>query len=78
MLSFETFSNDDTELEYWSRGMYVLPRCLALQCNFLYFDVIFSGVLGSALCLQKWALCCVSCAAVASSISGWKRYCSLH
>lgn len=70
MLSFETFFNDDTELEYSSRGRFMLPHCLVLQCNFLCCNVLFSGVLGSGLCLQNQALYCVSCAAVIVSLAG--------
>lgn len=35
---------------------------------FYCFDVIFSGVLGSVLCLQNQALC----APIICSMSGWK------
>lgn len=58
-------------------GSYLLPQCLALQCNFLCFDVIFSGVLGSVLCLQNRVLCPVSFTAITCHISDWKLFLAL-
>lgn len=46
--------------------------CLIAQCFnaiFLCCNVLFSGMLGSGLCLQNQALYCVSCAAVIVSLA---------